>query len=99
MSDEDVAEAERNRYLNWWYADEGRRLGLEAELPAAQGEVVVRTIERMVERIPALPGEAGRAHVDARRADTLVAVCSARIAADPDPDHRRLWCTRRSGHL
>lgn len=34
---EGAREAERARYLHWWYTDDGRRLGLEAELPAAQG--------------------------------------------------------------
>jgi uncharacterized protein DUF222 len=85
-SAEEIVESERSRSLTWWYIDEGRRLGLEAELPAAQGEIVVRAIERMSERIPVMPGEAGRSHVDARRADALVALSSARIAADPDPD-------------
>jgi hypothetical protein len=33
-----------------------------------------------------LPDEEDPAHVDARRADALVAVCSATIADDPDPD-------------
>ena len=54
--------------------------------PAAQGEIVVRAIERMTDRFPAMPGESGPSHADARRADALVALCSARIAADPDPD-------------
>jgi hypothetical protein len=85
-SDEELAGAETSRTLTWWHVDQGRRLGLEAELPAAQGEVVVRALERMAERIPAMPGEADRAYADARRADALVALCSARIAADPDPD-------------
>jgi hypothetical protein len=83
---EEIADAERSRSLTWWYADEGRRLGLEAELPAAQGEVVVRALERMADQVPDMPGEAGSAYADARRADALVALCSARIAADPDPD-------------
>ena len=93
---EDVADAERSRSLTWWYTDEGRRLGLEAELPAAQGEVVVRALERMADQVPDMPGEAGSAYADARRADALVALCSARIAADPDPIERQSWCTRRS---
>lgn len=33
-----------------------------------------------------MPGEDDLDSVRARRADTLVALCSARIAADPDPD-------------
>jgi len=33
-----------------------------------------------------MPGEGGRSLVHERRADALVALCSARMAADPDPD-------------
>src|SRR5204862_4596975 len=72
--------------LSWWYFDEGRRFGLEAELPAAQGAIVARAIERMAERIPAMPDEEDPIFVSARRADALVALCSAGIAKDPDPD-------------
>jgi hypothetical protein len=79
-------DAERARSLSWWYLEEGRRLGIQAELPAAQGAIVVRAIERAAEVVPAMPGEADPFHADARRADGLVALCSARLAADPDPD-------------
>ena len=37
---EEVQEVERARFLNWWYHDEGKRFGLEAELPASDGMVV-----------------------------------------------------------
>jgi hypothetical protein len=50
--------------------------GLEAELPAAQGAIVVRTIERLTEQIPVMPGEEEGCYVEARRADALVALCS-----------------------
>lgn len=83
---EELVQAERDRSLEWWYTEEGRRLGLQAELPAAQGEVVVRAIERMAERVPAMPEEDDASFASARRADALVALCSARVASDPDPD-------------
>ncbi len=72
--------------MAWWWLDEGRRLGLEVELPAAQGAIVVRALERMAEQIPAMPDEDATWFAPARRADALVALCSARIADDPDPD-------------
>jgi Domain of unknown function (DUF222)/HNH endonuclease len=86
---EEVREAERTRTLSWWVLDEGRRLGLYAELAAAQGAAVVRAIDRLADRLPTMPGETDPAEpftVDARRADALVALCSASIAADPRPD-------------
>jgi hypothetical protein len=33
-----------------------------------------------------MPGEEDEFHADARRADALVGLCSARLASDPDPD-------------
>jgi hypothetical protein len=51
-SREEVIEAERSRSVSWWYLDEGRRFGLEAELPAAQGAVVARALERLAESMP-----------------------------------------------
>ncbi|MDP9341415.1 MAG: 13E12 repeat family protein [Actinomycetota bacterium] len=83
---EGAADAERDRRLSWWYFDEGRRFGMEAELPAAHGAVVARALERVAETIPVMPGEDGPFDVHARRADALVAVCSSRLSADPDPD-------------
>ncbi len=83
---QEVVEAERDRSLSWWYFDEGRRFGLEAELPAAQGAIVARAIERAAEAIPTMPDEQDPYFAEARRGDALVALCSARIAADPDPD-------------
>ena len=83
-SREETIDAERARRLEWWWQDD--RFGLQAELPAAQGAVVVRALERMTERIPVMPGEDGPWDVEARRADALVALCSAQVASDPDAD-------------
>jgi hypothetical protein len=83
---EDAQQIERGRFLSWWYLDDGTRFGLEGELPAAQGAVVARALQRMAESIPAMPGEEDGAFAEARRADALVSLCSARIARDADPD-------------
>jgi Domain of unknown function (DUF222) len=82
----DLRETERSREVTWWYFDEGRRFGLEADLPAASGPVVIKALEREAERIAALPGEEDEVYASARRADALVALCSARIASDPQPE-------------
>ncbi|HYZ14646.1 MAG TPA: DUF222 domain-containing protein [Actinomycetota bacterium] len=86
MSVADVRETERSREVTWWYFDEGRRFGLEADLPAASGPIVIKALEREAEKIAALPGEEDEVYASARRADALVALCSARIATDPEPD-------------
>jgi Domain of unknown function (DUF222) len=87
---EEDRQSDRGRFLNWWYVDDGRRLGLEGELPAAQGAVVARALERVASGVPAMPGEEDAVFADARRADALVALCSARIAQDADPDRATL---------
>jgi hypothetical protein len=81
---DEVAENERARRLEWWWLEDGRRMGLAGELPASQGAIVVRALERAAETIPMMPGEEGAWHAETRRADALVAICSARIASDPD---------------
>jgi hypothetical protein len=83
---EETADAERARFVSWWWSDDGRRFGLAAELPAASGAVVARALQRMAERVPHMPGEDDATGAEARRADALVALCSARLGADPDPD-------------
>jgi hypothetical protein len=82
---DEVRETETARSASWWYFDDGRRFGLEAELPASQGAIVARALERVAETVPAMPGERGH-NASARRADALVALCSARIAVDAEPD-------------
>jgi Domain of unknown function (DUF222)/HNH endonuclease len=83
---EGVQDAEKARTLSWWYFDENRRFGLQAELPAADGAVVQKALERLAETLPVMPGEEDACFADARRADALVALCSTRVASDADPD-------------
>ncbi len=82
----DTAAAERDRWLEYRYTDGGRRFHLDAELPGAAGAVVARAFDRLGDEIPIMPDEEPDRLVGARRADALVALCSARIADDPDQD-------------
>jgi hypothetical protein len=83
---EDVREADSTRSLRWWYLDDATKFGLEAELPAAQGAIIARALQRVADSMPVMPGEDDLAFADARRADGLVALCSGRLADDADAD-------------
>lgn len=94
---EETRDAERQRFLTWWYGSDGTRFGLEAELPAADGAIVARALERVLDAIPSMPGEEDPVFASARRADALVALCSARIADDPDADRATVVVHVRAG--
>lgn len=83
---EETTEFERDRSLRYWYEDGGRRFGLEARMPSAQGAIVAKALERVVDQIPAMPAHTDGVVIEARRADALLALCSQRIAADADAD-------------
>jgi len=83
---EEAQEVDRNRSLSWWYFDDGKRFGLEAELPAAQGALLARALDRLAERLPEMAGEDHDWSVNARRADALVALASTRLAGEAGPD-------------
>ncbi|MDH4112535.1 MAG: HNH endonuclease [Actinomycetota bacterium] len=82
----ETEEFERNRSLHYWHEDSGRRFGLEARMPAAQGAVVARALERAVDQMPIMPTDDPATSIEARRADALTALCSQGIAADADAD-------------
>jgi hypothetical protein len=83
---QEAQDCDRARSLRWWYFDQGRRFGLSAELPASEGAVVAKALRRLAHTLPVMPGEEDPSFVEARRADALVMMCSARISEDPQPD-------------
>lgn len=92
---EDVVEADRTHYLNYWWLDEGRRFGLGGDFPADQGIVIAKALDRMAARLTSINDDDERGDspaapledpLDVRRADALYALASARIASDADAD-------------
>jgi hypothetical protein len=80
----EAADADSARSLRWWSFDEGRRFGMQAELPAAAGAVVARALERVAAQLPVMPGEEGRGPSESRHADALVALSASRLSEDGD---------------
>src|SRR6266542_3272163 len=87
---EEEQDADRSRFLSWWYFDEGRRFGVEAELPAAQGAVVARALDRLADTLPVMPGEEDPSLVGSttgRRPPGPV-LSPHRLRPRPGPSHR-----------
>jgi hypothetical protein len=82
---EETREAEQTRRVTWSYFDEGRRFGLTADLPATDGAVVARALDRIAATLPDEPIDQDQT-VDSRRADALVALASTHVAEDADAD-------------
>ncbi|HEY3209572.1 MAG TPA: DUF222 domain-containing protein [Actinomycetota bacterium] len=59
---EEAQEAEQARTLSWWYFAENARFGLSAELPAADGAVVAKALERLADRGRSVPSTASPGH-------------------------------------
>lgn len=79
--------AQRDRRVEWWFLQDERRFGLLAHLPAAEGAAVAAALERWSERVPAAPDEEGSPpDLPARRADALVAMAQASLAAEDRAD-------------
>jgi hypothetical protein len=81
-----VEDAEESRSVSWWYFDEGRRLALEAELPASSGATVVRALDRLARELPQMPDTDPMRSQEQRRADALVFLCGGRSAATDGDD-------------
>lgn len=85
---------EGERYLRYWWYDDGTCLGLEGCLPADSGAVVATALDRLAGRMPDIVSDDDSPpypatyedSLDVRRVDALVALASAHIADDADPD-------------
>ncbi len=61
-------------------------------LPEAEGAAFKKAIDLAADRRPRDPDTGGLVDIDRRRADALVEMCSANLAAQPDPDRATLVC-------
>lgn len=88
---EDATDPDRDRWVRYWWFDDGRRFGFEGEAPADQGAVIAKALDRLADAMPdvidsddaVVPREETLAE---RRADAIYAMASARIAEDQDGD-------------
>ena len=87
----------RGRSLTWAFRDEGRRFEMHADLPAAQGAVVAKAIDRVAAAIPLSPTSRVISHAPARRADALVGCVRRGSRPNPTSSGRRSYSTRGWG--
>ena len=99
---EDARDAERERYVRWWFEDHS--MGLDGRFPAVQGAAIAKAISRLADQLPDLPDDdlpddlviLDEDKVGQRRADALYLIASAHSDKDSDVDratvvvHRRL---------
>lgn len=96
----DAAAVEEGQFVRWWFFDQS--FGIEGVMPAAQGAVVAKVLQRFADKLPDMPPVDDEtqieddATVDRRRADALYLIASAFNEKDADEDrstvviHRRL---------
>ncbi|MBA2313260.1 MAG: DUF222 domain-containing protein, partial [Actinobacteria bacterium] len=82
---EDVRHLEHARYLRWWSFDDGKRIGLQGEFPAAHSHALTTTIARLAETLPEHPDQdpdplLAEDSVARRRADALCLMAQSSIA-------------------
>jgi len=87
-----VRDAERSRYLDWWWSDDHTRMHLEGSLPAVDGARVAKALDHLAEHLPTHPDSDADpvATLPARRADALVALIESGSAHDSEPDRADL---------
>ncbi|MFN2526660.1 MAG: DUF222 domain-containing protein [Actinomycetota bacterium] len=91
---DETQQAERERYLRWWWFDDGRRLWMEGQFPAAQGTAIVKALKSVADSIPSSPEDADapirrfaeEMDLERRCADALHALAMTSIAEDADVD-------------
>ncbi|MGH2699376.1 MAG: DUF222 domain-containing protein [Actinomycetota bacterium] len=85
VTTEEAKKAHDRRSLMLWWDRDGGFLNLKGRLPAEQGAVVDKALERLSERMPKLP-DGTYENLQRRGADALVELASASVAEDQDPD-------------
>ena len=90
---EQTKEDDEQRYVNYWWVDDGRFLSLQGLLRTAQGAVVAKALDRIALTLPEIVADDSDnelvSHEDSaakRRADALYVLAARHIASDSDPD-------------
>lgn len=86
VPNEVAEEAIRDRELDMWWDLRKNRLRFRGSLPAAEGALFEKAIDRLVHKIADHNNAEGPFEYSKARADALCELASTRVGADPDPD-------------
>ena len=93
ISRDEVERTQRRRSLRTHWDQCERMLHLWARIPDADGELVLKTLERIRDQNSRPNPESGLyPPYDQSMADALVELCSVRTGADADPDRANIVC-------
>jgi hypothetical protein len=88
----EAAELDKQRWLNYWYFEDRKLMGLQGCFPADQGAVIAKALDRAAGRLPDIVGDDDDhitdldGSLEMRRADAFYEMASRAIAEDQDPD-------------
>lgn len=87
IDSDELADSHRARRLDWWWGPD-KMLSLYGLLPADQGAIVAKALDRLAAKVPDTPEDDSdpESNRSAKRADALALLASQAIAADPDPE-------------
>ena len=91
------ATAQDTRYWFSRKVDDGHSLLITTKVPIVEGTAVVKAVCRKADQIPVMPGEEHSYSLPQRRADALVAIASASISQDSDPDRATVIVHAQTG--
>ena len=83
---EETRDSDKWRSLNWEWDESNTRLSLWGSLPADQGARFVTAVEREARKMVVTPEDDPNDHLEARRADALVAMVAGAASTDRNPD-------------
>jgi hypothetical protein len=84
-----ISEVQSAQDTRYWFSrkvDDGHSMLITTKVPIVEGTAVVKAVCRKADQMPVMPGEEGSYSLPQRRADALVAIASAAVSSDPDPD-------------
>ena len=106
VAKERIREAQRERYLRWWWSDDGHTLYFDGGLPTERGLMFVHTLSQLVKTIPEVPEEDENdeepdryTRFERRSADALYALLINEINSQQDAERAHVVVHTELAHV